>query len=169
MNFVGSFSIDRNSIQLLIYQIWANFIFQKRRCRLLENQPICLIQDCQHKSAQTLKNFYIMSKNEESTFLLISYQQHHRKSFPHIHSYYLQSRLDSTWELWKKKIPVQRFLIWQLTYFFCVWFHPVLYYILKLGKYNTCHIWFFINQCRCCTTLWCTELSVLYHSSSFTI
>ena len=58
-----------------------------------------------------IKFFYIMSKNEESTFPLISYQQHHRKSFPHIHSYYLQSRLDSTWELWKKKIPVQRFLI----------------------------------------------------------
>ena len=58
MNFVGSFSIDSDSIQLLIYQIWANFIFQKRWYRLLENQPIRLIQDCQHQSAQTLKSMH---------------------------------------------------------------------------------------------------------------
>ena len=55
MNFVGSFSIDSDSIQLLIYQIWANFIWQKKWRCLLENQPICLIPDCQHQPAQTLK------------------------------------------------------------------------------------------------------------------
>ena len=55
MNFVGSFSIDSDSIQLLIYQISANFIWQKKWRRHLENQPICLIPDCQHQPAQTLK------------------------------------------------------------------------------------------------------------------
>ena len=55
MKNLGSLSINRDSIQLLIYQIWANFIFQKKWRCLLENQPICLIPDCQHQPAQTLK------------------------------------------------------------------------------------------------------------------
>ena len=52
MNFVGSFSIDSDSIQLLIYQTWANFICQKKWRCLLENQPICLIPDCHHQHHQ---------------------------------------------------------------------------------------------------------------------
>ena len=55
MDFLGSFSIDSDSIQLLMYLISANFIWQKMWRRHLENQPICLIPDCQHQPAQTLK------------------------------------------------------------------------------------------------------------------